>query len=102
VLQRDGYRVLMADGSTQALEIVGRCASQISLVVLDVMMPGMTGPELAQRLAELAVPAKVLFISGFAPGNLPVGVGEVTSEMLLQKPFAAADLLRRVAQLVDG
>ena len=102
VLQRDGYRVLMADGAAQALAVVARCASQISLVVLDVMMPGMTGPELAQRLGELGAPAKVLFISGFAPGNIPVGVGEVTSEMLLQKPFAAAELLRRVAQLVEG
>ena len=102
VLQRDGYRVLMADGASEALTIVGRCASQISLVVLDVMMPGMTGPELAKRLAELKVPAKILFISGFTPGNLPIGLSEITSEMLLEKPFAAAELLRRVGQLVES
>jgi FixJ family two-component response regulator len=62
----------------------------------------MTGPELAKRLTELKVPAKILFISGFTPGNLPIGLGEITSEMLLEKPFAAAELLRRVGQLVES
>ena len=101
VLHRAGYRVLIAGGADEALEIVGRVGPQIALAVLDVMMPGMTGPELARRLVDLQTPAKVLFISGFAPGNLPVGVGEVTNEMLLQKPFAGAELLQRVSQLVE-
>jgi len=102
VLHRAGYRVLVASGGIEALQIMSRLSTQISLVILDVMMPGMTGPELAARFVELKVPAKVLFVSGFAPGNLPVEIGDITGEMLLQKPFGGEELLKRVGRLLES
>ncbi len=102
VLHRAGYRVFAAGGATDALDIVRRCAAEISLVVLDVMMPGMTGPELARRFAEIEFAAPILFISGYAPNDIPVEVGNVTAETLLQKPFGGAELLARVAALTEG
>ncbi len=101
VLTRAGYRTFAATGGTDALEIMETKKHDIALVVLDIMMPGMTGPELAQRFAERRIPAKVLFVSGFAPGALPDEARAMTRESLLQKPFENADLLRRVAQLLD-
>ncbi|MBS2018706.1 MAG: response regulator [Deltaproteobacteria bacterium] len=100
VLQQAGYRVLTAANAVEALNTVSRVAAQISLVILDVMMPGMTGPELAQKLLTMNLHAKVLFVSGYAPNDIPVEIGSVTNEMLLQKPFAPADLLARVDELV--
>jgi eukaryotic-like serine/threonine-protein kinase len=102
VLHRAGYRVFSAGGAVDALDIVRRCAAEISLVVLDVMMPGMSGPELARELAALELPAPVLFISGYAPGDLPVGIGQVTAQSLLQKPFGGDQFLERVAALVQA
>ncbi len=101
VLTRAGYRTFAAAGGSDALELMETKKHDIALVVLDIMMPGMTGPELAQRFAERRIPAKVLFVSGFAPGALPAAARAVTRESLLQKPFENADLLRRVAQLLD-
>jgi signal transduction histidine kinase/CheY-like chemotaxis protein len=101
VLSRAGYKAYAASGAPDALEIMENRRNDISLVVLDVVMPGMTGPELAQQFAERHFPAKVLFVSGFAPGNLPVEAKSLTRETLLQKPFEGADLLRRVAQMLD-
>ena len=101
VLQQAGYRVLTAANAVEALGTVSRVAAQISLLILDVMMPGMTGPELAQKLLTMNLQAKVLFVSGYAPNDIPVEIGSVTNEMLLQKPFAPAELLARVDELVQ-
>gem|GEM_PF-6066766 len=101
VLHRAGYRVLLASSAREALDIFGRIASQISLVILDVMMPEMTGPELAERLREMGTPAKVLFVSGYAPAEMPAETRGLASAALLQKPFASADLLERVGALME-
>ena len=101
ILERGGYKVLTAGDSTDALDLVQKRGSEISLAILDVLMPDMSGPELGRRFAELQVPAKLLFISGFAPQNLPAGEPDI-EKMLLQKPFSASDLLGRVRQLIDA
>ncbi len=100
ILKHAGYKVFTAASGLEAMKVAATIPSQISLVILDVMMPGMTGPELAQRLLDMDLRAKILFVSGYAPDNLPVEIGAVTDEMLLQKPFAPADLLARVDKLV--
>ena len=99
LLQRGGYRVFTAGGSDAALDLVAQRGAEISLVILDVQMPGMSGPELGRRLADLHVPAKLLFVSGYAPETLGAAV---SAEMLLQKPFSNADLLGRVRTLLDA
>ena len=72
-------------------------------MILDVLMPGMTGPELAGRFAELRVPAKVLFVSGFAPESFPTnGSPAQDTREMLQKPFTAVELLNRVRTLLDA
>jgi CheY-like chemotaxis protein len=97
MLERNGYHVLVANNGQDALGIVYELGREISLVVVDVLMPGMTGPELGQRFAEMELPAKILYVSGFAPGE-----GRIDPEHLLLRPFSPSDLLGRIRRLLDA
>jgi two-component system cell cycle sensor histidine kinase/response regulator CckA len=102
VLSGAGYRVLAADGGMQALELAARHDGEIDLLVSDVVMPGMLGKELAERLTGVRPGTRVLYMSGYAQpvlasqGTLDPGVA------LLEKPFTAADLLSAVRKRLDG
>jgi two-component system cell cycle sensor histidine kinase/response regulator CckA len=97
-----GYQVLAADGGAQALELAAGHDGRIDLLVSDVVMPGMLGKDLAERLVAVRPDTRVLYMSGYAQpvlasqGTLDPGV------MLLEKPFTAADLLRAVRHRLDG
>lgn len=101
-LQRKGYEVLLANDAARAIELVQTRSRDISLVIIDMLMPGMTGPELGKRLEEMQLPAKLLYVSGFAPGNLPLQEPDFDPASFLQKPFTPSDLLGRVGQLLDA
>jgi PAS domain S-box-containing protein len=102
ILSGAGYRVLAADGGAQALELAATHDGAIDLLVSDVVMPGMLGKELAERLVHARPGTRVLYMSGYAQpvlaaqGTLDPGVA------LLEKPFTAADLLSAVRRRLDG
>jgi two-component system cell cycle sensor histidine kinase/response regulator CckA len=102
ILSGAGYRVLAADGGMQALELAALHEGTIDLLVSDVVMPGMLGKELAERLVHARPDTRVLYMSGYAQpvlasqGTLDPGVA------LLEKPFTAADLLNAVRRRLDG
>jgi signal transduction histidine kinase/CheY-like chemotaxis protein len=96
LLEQGGYRVLTATGSAEAIRAAEVKGKEIALVIMDVHMPEMSGPELGQRLADLNLPAKVLFVSGAYDGE------EDESPLRLQKPFSSADLLGRVRTLLHS
>jgi PAS domain S-box-containing protein len=102
ILSGAGYHVLAADGGEQALDLSARHDGTIDLLVSDVVMPGMLGKELAERLVESRPGTRVLYMSGYAQpvlasqGTLDPGVA------LLEKPFTAADLLTAVRARLDG
>jgi two-component system cell cycle sensor histidine kinase/response regulator CckA len=105
-LERHGYRVLSAEHPTTALKMVeAHEADQgaIDLVITDVVLPGLVGPEFVRALTELRggkPPLPVLYISGYADGS-PVWRGEVPkASYFLQKPFSAGDLLIRIRQIL--
>ena len=101
VLERGGYRVIAAPSSTSALEHLAGGGQPIDLLITDIVMPGMSGVELAKRAAELVPGLKVLFASGYTEdtivhhGVLDPGVP------FLQKPFAPAQLADRVRAELD-
>jgi signal transduction histidine kinase/CheY-like chemotaxis protein len=102
VLERCGYRVLLARDGAHAIAIVSRTDQPIALVVTDVVMPHMSGPELAARLTALRPGLRFLFVSGYADqGMLPTGAGEEPREFL-QKPFTPESLARRVREALDA
>jgi len=100
ILQRLGYRVLAASTPSQALKLVEQHGDSIRLVVSDVVMPEMNGPDLVARLLGMAPHLKCLFVSGyFTSALLPDGVIK-SGAQFLQKPFAADDLAAKVRGLL--
>ena len=103
VLQSRGYTVLEATGSNEALEIGERQVSRpIHLMLADVVMPEMSGPQLADRLACLHPKMKVLYMSGYTDAAVARHVKLTRDIPYLQKPFAAEVLARKVRELLDA
>ena len=100
ILQRLGYRVLAASTPSQAITLVEQHGESIRLVVSDVVMPEMNGPDLVARLLVIAPHLNCLFVSGyFTSALLPDGVVK-SGAQFLQKPFAADDLAAKVRGLL--
>jgi signal transduction histidine kinase/CheY-like chemotaxis protein len=97
-----GYRVLEAQSGAEALALAARHSGQIDLLVTDVMMPGMSGGELAARLAVLKPGLRALFISGHPGEALTNGSQLLQGVELLQKPFNTTDLQARIRGLLDA
>src|SRR4029077_18663717 len=94
-LEREGYQLLEARNAKEAEEIAAVYDEVIDVLVTDVVMPGMTGPELADRMALLRPDMRVLFVSGYRHDTLE-HVGQLSRDLnLLPKPFPASELLRR-------
>ncbi|HMC63478.1 MAG TPA: PAS domain S-box protein [Gemmataceae bacterium] len=100
VLQRAGYTVLEAGEGEEALQIASQHPSPVHLLITDVVMPRMSGPELARRLQVRHPSLRTLLISGYVE-KAASRPGVVSApEEILPKPFAAATLLRKVRQLL--
>ena len=99
-LQMNGYTVLEARNGEEALRIACQHAGEISLMITDVIMPGMNGGELAERMTVLRPDVKVLYMSGYAETTVyRKGVLEQGAPFL-QKPFAPPDLGRKVRDIL--
>lgn len=101
ILARYGYTVLSAPDGGTALELAATVDS-IDLLITDVMMPGMLGPELAERLVALRPGLRVLYISGYAAEA--VGNHDLLERgaNYLEKPFTTEALARIVRRILDG
>ncbi len=102
VLREHGYRVLEAPDPAAALRVAREEGRPVDLLVTDIVMPGMSGPALAERLLAAWGDLKVLYITGYAEeaierqGMLPAGGA------LLEKPFTAQQLAHHVRQALAG
>lgn len=95
-LQSFGYRTLVAKSAAEALIIVANRAEPIDLLLTDVVMPGMNGKQLADRLHGLRPAMKVLFMSGYT-GEVVLSRGLLETETkYIQKPFTPEGLAREV------
>jgi signal transduction histidine kinase/CheY-like chemotaxis protein len=94
-----GLTILEAEDGEQALERARAHGGPIALLVTDVVMARLGGPELARRLADERPELRVLFISGYNPGAEVPSTAEERVDFL-QKPFTASALLERVARLL--
>jgi PAS domain S-box-containing protein len=99
-LRDAGYDVIAAGGGEAALEAAAQPGREIDLVLTDVMMPGLLGQHLAQRLDELLPGIPLVYMSGF-PKPSPAADGRQLDGALLLKPFSEDDLLRTVAHALD-
>jgi len=95
-LESNGYRVIDAPDPAAALDLAGKHPGRIHLLLTDVVMPGMGGRELAERLVGLQPAVKVLYMSGYTSGLVGQhGVLDGHTE-LLEKPFTLHALLAKV------
>jgi PAS domain S-box-containing protein len=101
-LQSYGYTVLAASSAATALELSRQHVGSISLVVTDVVMPGINGRNLGEQLTQLRPEMKVLYISGYTD-NAIVHHGVLDAETaFLQKPFTPVALARKVREVLDN
>ena len=100
-LEACGYRVLDAPDGPAALKLSAQHGDSIDLLVTDVVMPGMSGRELAERLARERPRTKVLYTSGYTDDAM-VRQGVLTAGVaFLQKPFVPDSLARKVREVLD-
>jgi DNA-binding response OmpR family regulator len=101
-LEKQGYRVIEAADGAVAMQIAVAHEGTIHLLLTDVIMPGMNGRELAQRISEIRPNVKILYMSGYTEnvigrnGTLDAGV------RLLQKPFSLHNLKNKVREVLDS
>jgi CheY-like chemotaxis protein len=100
VLTGAGYRVLAAANGPEALE-VATTLEHIDLLLSDMVMPGMGGPELAELLTAMYPDVRVLFASGYTDDAILRGDGAGATVPYVAKPFTADGLLSRVRDVLD-
>jgi len=99
-LTAHGYQVLTAGDGEEALQTAQAHQGAIALALVDVIMPGMSGPQVAQRLHASRPDLKILFMSGFST-EVVVVHGLDTGDPLLVKPFSLDTLGRKVHEILD-
>ncbi|MBW2577534.1 MAG: response regulator [Deltaproteobacteria bacterium] len=102
LLQQRGYRVINASDGVDALDIARKYESLIDLVITDVVMPRLSGPELVKRLQKERPGFKVIFMSGYAQNGTLDMTSACEDAEVLEKPFSHRVLLSLVRKLLDG
>ncbi len=101
MLEKLGYRVLVAAGGREALDIYGRQMEEIDLVILDMIMPGMNGGDVHDRLKAMNENVKVLLASGYSLNGQAKEIMDRGCSGFIQKPFALGELSRKVKELFE-
>ena len=101
-LEKSGYEVLAAESSTGALRHCGRHQGPIDLLLCDVVLPKIAGPEIARKAQEIRPDLRVLFMSGYMDDRLVAHGFDPENVPLLRKPFTASALLESVRVALEG
>ena len=102
ILSDSGYRVLGARSGVEALRVLEGYRAPIHLCVTDVVMPGLSGPELVRRARAMRPDMEILYVTGYADHPEVVGPGAEDGTSLLRKPFTPLDLQKTVRELLDA
>lgn len=100
MLESAGYRVMAAATSGEALALLDETSDTVDLMITDLVMPQMTGQDLAAEVRKRHPSLNVMFTSG-ADGATRAGARRLDAPFLA-KPYSKADLLRCVRQVLDG
>jgi PAS domain S-box-containing protein len=101
ILEQAGYKVIEAAQGEKAVQLFSEAAREIDLLLTDVVMPGVSGKEVANRVTRLRPDLKVLFMSGYTDEAI-VHHGVLDSDVqFIQKPFSPASLARKVREVLD-
>jgi CheY-like chemotaxis protein len=102
VLTRSGYKVLGAASGHAALELAAKYEGTIDLLLTDVVMPGMSGRELAEQLLPLRPGMRLLYASGYTEDAIILHGVSSLETAFLEKPFTPDVLLRKVRAVLDA
>ncbi len=100
VLEKNAYKVLEAESAQAAIRVSEQHSGRIHLLLTDVVMPGESGRQLAEKLHPIRPDMRVLYMSGYTDDAVVRHGIQHDQVRLLQKPFAPADLLREVGQVL--
>jgi PAS domain S-box-containing protein len=102
ILAGQGYTVIEAAGAIEAKNIAMKDGAKVDLLLTDVVMPGMSGRDLAKEVTQLFPRARVLYMSGYTFNVIAHGGMLEEGIDFLQKPFTPATLLRKVRDVLDS
>ena len=97
-----GYSVIACGGGDEALSLLGEFEGGVDVLVTDIVMPGIHGPELARRVRVVHPGVGVVFMSGFAADGPEARGSLAAGATFLPKPFAIGDLVRTVGEVVEA
>jgi CheY-like chemotaxis protein len=101
ILSEEGYRVLEADGGTEALDVLGQARGRVDLVMVDVVMPGCDGVELARQILEGWPDQHILYMSAH-PAEVLVRHGLPSLDVpFLAKPYTRGEVLAKVREALE-
>ena len=102
VLTRNGYKVVTADNGDNAIKAYKKSKHPVDLLLLDVVSPGLSGPMVADRIAESQPGMRVLFMSGYDHTNVVQRYVVEKGYALLTKPFTPEQLAKKVREVMDA
>jgi CheY-like chemotaxis protein len=102
ILELCGYKVVEASSGQEALDICDKLSDEIDLLLTDVVMPGMTGIELGQKLSQRNSRIKILYTSGYAEADALKGINWDDDRQFLQKPFTPDLLAKKVSEVLSA
>ncbi|HXF92328.1 MAG TPA: response regulator [Nitrospiraceae bacterium] len=102
ILQMRGYTLLEARNAKEAIHLAEEHNEPIHLLLTDTVMPGLSGPELAERVASARPDMKVLYMSGYTDKVIALNAGRDLRTVFLQKPFTPEALARKVREVLDS
>jgi CheY-like chemotaxis protein len=102
ILEKRGFHVLASTSAKHAVELFLSQRESIELLISDIVMPGMDGPQLASRLVSLNPDLPVLFMSGFVTENEVADTSLISQFAFIRKPFRPATLVQAVQKMLTG
>jgi len=102
VLEKHGYRVLSASNGEDALRVFEEHSEEIHLVLLDIIMPKMSGPAVMKEIRKINKELPILFSTGFSQ-NKDTSVSTLADDVhLLRKPYHTHELLKTIREILDS
>jgi CheY-like chemotaxis protein len=102
LLEKLGYRVLVASGGTEAIKLFQRHRDQIELVILDMIMPDMSGGETFSRMRAIKPDAKILLSSGYSLDRRASAIMKQGCNGFIQKPFNLKKISHKIREILDN
>ena len=102
MLEGSGYTILEARNGNEALEIYKKHDGEIHLLLSDVVMPGMSGRELAEKISEQHPRMRILFMSGYTDNAIQHHGVLDSDTAFIEKPFSPVQLTGKIREVLDG